>query len=315
MYTLGYSFRPWTRPKAIADGPSILEYVEDTAREFGIDKHIRYGLRVERASWSTEHLAVDRRGPARSCLRARCGEFTCGFLFGARATTTTSRATPPTSPAASASRARVVHPQQWPDDIDYDGKRVVVIGSGATAVTLVPELAKRAAHVTMLQRTPTYVVNGPRKDPVAEALRGQASLSARPTPSCARRTCSAGWLLRHVPALPRQGEEAASWARSRRSSGPKARSTSPRATSPGTSACASCPTATSSRPCAAGGVGGDRPHRHLHREGPAPRRSGASSRPTSWSPPRGSSSSSSAARRSRSTASEVVPSETLVYRG
>lgn len=176
MYTLGYSFRPWTQPKAIADGPSILAYIEETAREYDVLRHIRFGQRVERARWSTEHArwTVTLRDVATGETR----EVTCGFFYGCTGYYDYESGYTPELPGLARFQGTVVHPQKWTDDIAYEGKRVVVIGSGATAVTLVPELAKRAAHVTMLQRTPTYVVNGPLKDPVAEALRGKVSESA-----------------------------------------------------------------------------------------------------------------------------------------
>lgn len=167
MYTLGFSFRPWTDDKAIADGPTILKYVEDTARDFGIDRHIRYRHRVTAAAWSSADarwtVAVDADGEERV--------FTCAFLFMAAGYYDYARGHLPEFPGAADFRGRIVHPQFWTDDIDYAGKRVVVIGSGATAVTLVPELAKQAAHVTMLQRSPTYVVSRPATDAIANWLR------------------------------------------------------------------------------------------------------------------------------------------------
>ncbi len=176
MYTLGYSFRPWTNPKAIADGPSILAYIEDTAREAGIDRHIRYGMKVERASWSsaTSRWTVTLRDVATGEARA----MTCSFLYACAGYYDYDAGFTPDFPGRDRYQGRVVHPQRWTDDIAWEGKRVLVIGSGATAVTLVPELAKRAAHVTMLQRSATYVVNGPERDPVAELLRGRVPEAA-----------------------------------------------------------------------------------------------------------------------------------------
>jgi monooxygenase len=169
MYTLGFSFRPWTNPKAIADGPSILAYVKDTAEAFGIDRKIRYGLRVERARWSSRDArwTVD----VREAATGRTLHFTCGFLFMCAGYYDYESGYTPELPGQEKFRGRVVHPQKWSADVDYEGKRVVVIGSGATAVTLVPELAKRAAHVTMLQRSPTYVLSVPERDPIADWLR------------------------------------------------------------------------------------------------------------------------------------------------
>jgi len=169
MYTLGYSFRPWRGARAIADGPSILAYVRDTAREHGIDARIRYGHAVERASWSS----ADRRWTvvARDAATGAHVRFTCGFLFACSGYYDYAEGYTPELAGRERFGGRVVHPQQWTPDVEYAGKRVVVIGSGATAVTLVPELAKQAAHVTMLQRSPTYVVSLPARDAVADWLR------------------------------------------------------------------------------------------------------------------------------------------------
>jgi cation diffusion facilitator CzcD-associated flavoprotein CzcO len=169
MFTLGYSFRPWTESKAIADGPSILKYVRDTAREEGIDRRIRFGHRVRRASWSSQDAVWTveaERGEAKEPVR-----FTCNFLFSCGGYYKYSAGYTPDFPGVERFRGRIAHPQQWTGDIEYAGKRVVVIGSGATAVTLVPEMAKTAAHVTMLQRSPTYVVARPSEDGLANWMR------------------------------------------------------------------------------------------------------------------------------------------------
>jgi cation diffusion facilitator CzcD-associated flavoprotein CzcO len=171
MYTLGYAFRPWTNPKAIADGPSILAYVRETAEAYGIDRKIRYGHHVERARWSSETARWTVE--AREVASGRVRSFTCAFLFMCAGYYDYDEGYTPEFAGAERFGGRVVHPQRWPADVDYDGKRVVVIGSGATAVTLVPELAKRAAHVTMLQRSPTYIVSAPERDPLATWLRGR----------------------------------------------------------------------------------------------------------------------------------------------
>jgi cation diffusion facilitator CzcD-associated flavoprotein CzcO len=169
MYTLGYSFRPWREAKAIADGPSILHYVRETACEHGIDKKIRYHHRVVGADWSSKD--------ARWTVRAEQGpdatpvSFTCGFLFMCSGYYDYAGGYTPEFAGAEAFGGRIVHPQKWPQDLDYAGKRVVVIGSGATAVTLVPEMAKQAAHVVMLQRSPTYIVSRPAEDKLANRLR------------------------------------------------------------------------------------------------------------------------------------------------
>ncbi|MCW3838071.1 flavin-containing monooxygenase [Sphingomonas canadensis] len=167
MFTLGYSFRPWTGAKAIADGPSILQYLEDTAAENGIEPHIRYGHRVTRAEWSTPDalwtVTVEAGGETRT--------FTCSFLSMCSGYYRYDRGYLPEWEGTADYKGRIIHPQFWPEDLDYAGKRVVVIGSGATAVTIVPEMAKRAAHVTMLQRSPTYVASLPSEDAIANWLR------------------------------------------------------------------------------------------------------------------------------------------------
>ncbi|HEY0624487.1 NAD(P)/FAD-dependent oxidoreductase [Sphingomonas sp.] len=169
MYTLGYSFRPWTEAKAIADGPSILRYLDETARDYGIDRHIRHQHHVTAASWSTADarwtVSVER-GPGKEPL-----EFTCNFLFMCSGYYNYAAGYLPEFAGRERFKGDIVHPQHWPQDLDYAGKRVVVIGSGATAVTLVPEMAKTAAHVTMLQRSPTYIVARPSEDGIANWLR------------------------------------------------------------------------------------------------------------------------------------------------
>jgi monooxygenase len=177
MFTLGYSFRPWRGAQQLADGPSILAYVRETAREHGVERHVRYGHRVLRASWSTEN--------ARWTVEAEhAGEtvrLTCSFLFGCTGYYRYDRGHQPAFAGLERYGGRLVHPQHWPDDLDHTGKRVVVVGSGATAVTLVPAMAERAAHVTMLQRSPTYVVALPGEDPLAaRALRVLPARVAHP---------------------------------------------------------------------------------------------------------------------------------------
>jgi monooxygenase len=168
MSTFGYAFRPWDNAKAIADGPSILRYLAETAKAFGVDRHIRFGLTVVRASWRSEtaswSLAVE--GPDRARLTLSCNflilctgyyEYESGYMPG--------------WPGMERFGGRVVHPQTWPEDLNYDGKRVAVIGSGATAVTIVPTMAARAAHVVMLQRSPSYVVARPSEEAIDKRLR------------------------------------------------------------------------------------------------------------------------------------------------
>jgi cation diffusion facilitator CzcD-associated flavoprotein CzcO len=169
MYTLGYAFKPWREAKAIADGPSILNYVRETARENGIDRHIRFHHTVKRAAWSSEQArwSVEaERGPGKEPVR-----FTCNFLFMCSGYYDYAAGYDPQFSGMARFQGRIVHPQFWPEDLDYRGKRVVVIGSGATAVTIVPEMAKDAAHVTMLQRSPTYIVSLPSEDKIANWLR------------------------------------------------------------------------------------------------------------------------------------------------
>lgn len=169
MFTLGYRFKPWLEQKAIADGPSILSYVKETARENGIDRKIRFRHAVKRASWSSDTarwtLEVER-GEAAEPVR-----FTTSFLYTCCGYYDYDKGHEPDFPGKERFRGTVVHPQHWPADLSYAGKRVVVIGSGATAMTLVPELAKTAGHVVMLQRSPTYVVSLPAEDAIANALR------------------------------------------------------------------------------------------------------------------------------------------------
>ena len=165
MYTLGYSFRPWTNAKAIADGPSILSYVRDTAREEGVDKNIRCGHRVSSASWSSEQSLWTVE-----VLRGEAQEpqtLTCSFLWVCSGYYNYDQGYSPDFAGLDRFTGQIVHPQHWTEDIAYANKRVVIIGSGATAVTLVPAMAQTAAHVTMLQRSPTYVISLPAEDAMA----------------------------------------------------------------------------------------------------------------------------------------------------
>src|SRR5690242_5357455 len=172
MYTLGYAFRPWTEAKAIADGPAILKYVKETAAHYAIDRHIRFRHHVKTASWSTETATWTVTATGASGEEVR---FSCNFLFMCSGYYNYAKGHAPDFAGSEDFAGQIVHPQFWPEDIDYTGKRVVVIGSGATAVTLVPELAKQAAHVTMLQRSPTYIVSVPAIDPLAKYMpRGAA---------------------------------------------------------------------------------------------------------------------------------------------
>ena len=169
MHTLGYSFRPWTGEKTIADGASILQYIKDTAAEDGSDQKIRFNHRIVRTEWSTD----DARWTV-TAERTDTGEtveLTCGFVFSCSGYYRYDRGYLPDFAGMDRFQGTIVHPQAWPEDLQYAGKKVVVVGSGATAITLIPSLADTAAHVTMLQRSPTYVAVRPARDPMVNLLR------------------------------------------------------------------------------------------------------------------------------------------------
>ena len=176
MLTMGYSFRPWTHPKAISPGDDIRDYITATAREEGIDRNIRFRHQIKRASWSSqeakwtvEAVRKSPEGPDELLT------LTCNFFFSCAGYYRYSAGYSPEFPNAGCFKGRIVHPQAWPEDLDYTGKRVVIIGSGATAVTLVPALARSAGQVTMLQRSPTYIISAPEQDVIANWLRGVLS--------------------------------------------------------------------------------------------------------------------------------------------
>ena len=158
MHTLGYSFKPWKHEKAIADGPAILDYIHETAKEHDIEQHIRYNQRVTKIEWDTASsqwtLTIDEGSK-------RGKKITCSFIYSCTGYYRYDKGYTPDFPGSDQFKGQIIHPQQWPEDLDYAGKKVVVIGSGATAITVVPSMAKTAAHVTMLQRSPTYVVSRP----------------------------------------------------------------------------------------------------------------------------------------------------------
>jgi monooxygenase len=162
MQTLGYRFKPWSSEKAIADGPSILSYVRETAVEAGIDRRIRFGCRVQHAAWADGRWVVSGDGFA---------DLSCSFLYMCGGYYRYDQGYAPAFPGVEAFAGQVVHPQFWPPDLEWAGKRVVVIGSGATAVTLVPALAETAEQVTMLQRSPSYILSIPSEDAIANGLR------------------------------------------------------------------------------------------------------------------------------------------------
>lgn len=168
MYTLSYEFAPWAKDHSIGSGAEIKQYIADAARKYDVRKAIRFGQRVLSADWSSDQarwtLTVqDAAGDQR--------QLTCGFLFSCTGYYNYSGGYEPTFAGTADFAGQIVHPQKWPEDLDYAGKDVVVIGSGATAVTLVPALAKTAGHVTMLQRSPSYMANAPAIDPIAAQLR------------------------------------------------------------------------------------------------------------------------------------------------
>jgi monooxygenase len=169
MFTLGYVFKPWTDAKAIADGDAIRDYIRETAREYGVDQEIRFGHRVVRAEWSTPAArwtaVIELAGSGETI------ELTCDFLHWCTGYYRYDQGFALTFAGIERFRGDIVHPQHWPEHFDYRGKRVIVIGSGATAVTLVPAMAKEAAHVTMLQRSPSYIVSLPANDALADFLR------------------------------------------------------------------------------------------------------------------------------------------------
>jgi monooxygenase len=169
MHTLGYRFKPWRAAKAIADGPSILDYVKEAACERGIDQHIRYGHTLKKANWCAEKACWEllvQTGESESAITLRCNMLLmcCGYY-------SYTHGYKPDFPEEAAFKGPVIHPQHWPEDLDYEGRRVLIIGSGATAMTLGPAMAEQAAQVTMLQRSPTYVVSRPDKDVMANTLR------------------------------------------------------------------------------------------------------------------------------------------------
>ncbi len=168
MYTLGYRFKPWTAAKAIADGPSIRNYIVETATEHDIERHIRFGHSVTAASWSSQTALWT---VSATLADGSIASITCRFLYMCSGYYSYAEGHRPVWPGEATFNGHIIEPQFWPDDLDYSGKRIVIIGSGATAVTLVPEMAKKAAHVTMLQRSPTYVVSRPGEDFIANTLR------------------------------------------------------------------------------------------------------------------------------------------------
>ena len=208
MFTMGYSFRPWTHRNSISAGDAIRDYITDTAGSEGIDRHIRFRHRIQRVAWSSAEarwtVEAIRKSDGESAEPVR---MTCGFLFCCAGYYRYDAGYTPEFPGIDRFAGRIVHPQAWPEDLDYAGKRVVIIGSGATAVTLLPAMAKIAAHVVMLQRSPTYVVSLPARDAIANWLRrvlsSQVGLPSEPL----EKHCVHDVRLSIGPALPGLVEE------------------------------------------------------------------------------------------------------------
>ena len=169
MHTLGYSFKPWTAAKSIADGPSILQYVQETSVEYGIDKRIRFKHLVTKAEWSTDEARWTVTATRKDTNETV--QMSCNYLFMCSGYYSYKSGYTPEFAGIDRFKGKIVHPQKWPEDLDYADKRVIVIGSGATAMTLVPAMAQTAEHITLLQRSPTYVVSRPDSDPFANRLR------------------------------------------------------------------------------------------------------------------------------------------------
>ncbi len=169
MFTFGFNFRPWTDSKVLADGASIKGYLRQTAEQYGVDRHIRFGTKVTAASWSSEEQRWTVTAETEPGGKVQV--LSCSFLIGATGYYNYDTPYRPEFPGEKNFKGPIIHPQQWPENLDYAGKRVVVIGSGATAITLVPSMAGKAAHVTMLQRSPTYIMTVPAIDPLSPKLR------------------------------------------------------------------------------------------------------------------------------------------------
>ena len=172
MFTLGYSFKPWKAAKSLADGPSIRDYVREAASEHELEQKIRFNTKVISAEWSSASarwtVELERTDAPHDGARSRVS---CGFLLGCTGYYRYEEGYTPDFPGMERFQGQLIHPQHWPEDLDYEGKRVVVIGSGATAVTLLPAMAERAEHVTMLQRSPSFVLSIPGSDPLARLVR------------------------------------------------------------------------------------------------------------------------------------------------
>lgn len=169
MFTLGYSFKPWTEPRVLADGPSIKKYIEEAAEEYNVNRNIHFGLKALDASWDTDTATWTV-----TTLNEETGKkktFTANFVIGCTGYYNYDEGFTPDFPGLENFKGQVIHPQHWPENLNYEDKKVVVIGSGATAITLVPSMADKAAHVTMLQRSPTYIASIPSVDPMLLTMR------------------------------------------------------------------------------------------------------------------------------------------------
>jgi monooxygenase len=199
MFTFGFGWRPWPGDRAVADGPSILDYLRTVAKEYGVDELIRYRHQVTGASWDSEtalwSVEIDHAGTPTT--------LTASFLWGCAGYYHYDEPYAPEFPGADSFEGTIVHPQHWPEDLDYAGKKVVVIGSGATAVTLVPAMAGTAGHVTMLQRSPTYIASRPARDKLASRLGKLPARYAFPVIRWTHilRGIFTYWLCRHRPDL------------------------------------------------------------------------------------------------------------------
>ena len=184
LHTFGYEFKPWTSDNAIAGADEILAYLRETIEENDLGRHIRFGHKILGADWSSDDslwtVRVERVATGETI------ELTCSVLFSAAGYYDYNAGYTPDFEGRESFAGTIVHPQQWPEDLDYAGKRVVVIGSGATAVTLIPAMAGKAEHITMLQRSPSYVMPLPAKDPIANGLRRVAPRQARVPPHAPR---------------------------------------------------------------------------------------------------------------------------------
>ena len=269
LHTFGYEFKPWRDEDAIASADKILAYLRETVAENGIDANIRFHHKVLGAAWSSDDarwtVDVERCAGTPSELV----QFSANWIFCAGGYYRYDQGYTPEFEGRDRFGGQVVHPQHWPEDLDYTGKKVVIIGSGATAVTLVPAMAGTAGHVTMLQRSPTYVhagaVEGLLRQHGAEGARRQARLRARPPQEHRSSSVPSTSFCQRFP---RRGA-AADPPHQRQASCPRAirsTSTSTPPTTRGISGCARCPTVTCSRRSQRRRLGGHRPHRDLHRD-------------------------------------------------